>query len=191
MTIQGNIEYCNSSNQSMSKEFPRPGSMIYDIMKGDKEKRSKTIGRFKFWNKYFVIPLYRANIMQLFFAGKIFILLKTVGRKSGKDRYSPLEYRVKDGDMYLFSSRGIYADWYRNMEKNPEKVMVKKNFTWFKPKLEFLESLEERREIMKWYAETYPTATQALFGWDKNNDSIENADLDPIAEYIRIIRIIQ
>ena len=67
--------------------------------------------------------------------------------------------------------------------------MIKKNFSWHKPQFEILETMEERRDIMQWYAESYPTATKALFGWDKNVDSIDKADLDPIAEYIRIVRI--
>jgi deazaflavin-dependent oxidoreductase (nitroreductase family) len=173
----------------MSDDLPRKGSTMYNIMKADKIQRKKTIKQFKFWNKWFIIPLYRINILPIFFAGKIFLLLKTVGRKSGIDRYSPLEYRRRGEDIYLFSSRGKYADWYRNLVANVDKVRVKKGFRWYDPKIEIVEDIDKKRDIMTWYVDSFPGASKMLFGWDKQKDSIENTDLDGIAGFIEIVKL--
>lgn len=173
----------------MSDDLPRKGSTMYSIMKAEKIQRSKTIKRFKFWNKWFVIPLYRINILPLFFVGKIFLLVRTVGRKSGINRYSPLEYRRRGDDYYLFSSRGKYADWYRNLIANLDKVRVKKGFKWYDPKIEIIDNFDNKLDIMTWYVKSFPGASKMLFGWDKQKDSIENTKLDDIASFIEIVKL--
>ncbi len=173
----------------MSDDLPRKGSTMYSIMKGEKNSRNKAIKRFKFWNKWFIIPLYRANILPLFFAGKILLLLQTVGRKSGLNRYSPLEYRKRGEDFYLFSSRGKSSDWYRNMISNMDRVRVKKGFKWSDPKIEIVSDLDQKKEIMIWYVDSYPGASKMLFGWNKQVDSIESTDLDGITGFIEIVKL--
>ena len=173
----------------MSDDLPRKGSTMYSIMKGDKTSRNKTMKRFKFWNNWFIIPLYRANILPIFFAGKIFLLLKTVGRKSGKNRYSPLEYRRRSENYYLFSSRGKYSDWYRNMNSNLDVVRIKKGFKWYNPQIQIIDDFDEKKEIMIWYVDSFPGASKMLFGWNKKIDSIENTDLDGIADFIEIVKL--
>ncbi|MCY3412666.1 MAG: nitroreductase family deazaflavin-dependent oxidoreductase [Candidatus Heimdallarchaeota archaeon] len=173
----------------MSHEFPRKGSMMYTIMREKGDKKSKAVQQFKFWNKWFVVPLYRVNFLPLLFVGKIFVLVYHVGRKSGLQRYTPLEYRIKDGSLFLFSSRGKYSDWLRNIKANPDSVMIKMGFRKFKPEIEILQTTAQKEEIMRWYAQSFPKATKALFGWDKKYDTLDNTDLTPIAEFIEIVKI--
>ena len=59
--------------------------------------------------------------------GAEWMLLTTIGRKSGKPRYTALEYvYVKENDRYRVAAGwGGHTDWYRNLLKNPNvKVQV-------------------------------------------------------------------
>lgn len=170
-------------------EFPRKGSVMYNVMKGDATKSNKTIKQFRFWNRFFVIPLYRFNILPLFFIGKIILLLQTIGRKSGKMRFTPLEYRVRNGKIYLASSRGKKSDWFRNIAANPEMVVYKRGFISHKAHPKIITSVEEKLDFLNWYSTTYSKAAKALFGWNSKIDTIETSDLTPIAEFIEIVQL--
>jgi deazaflavin-dependent oxidoreductase (nitroreductase family) len=56
--------------------------------------------------------------------GKIILLLTTTGRKSGKERVTPLQYERIGNDYYVGAARGLKADWVRNIQANP-KVEVR------------------------------------------------------------------
>ncbi|MHA2407074.1 MAG: nitroreductase family deazaflavin-dependent oxidoreductase [Candidatus Ranarchaeia archaeon] len=62
------------------------------------------------------------------FAGRIFLLLTTKGRKTGKWHTVPLQY-TKDGQVYYVgSARGTQADWFKNIVVNPSvEVHVKRH----------------------------------------------------------------
>ncbi len=162
---------------------------MYPIMCGSTRERKRAIRKFKFWNKYFVVPLYRANILPLFGVGRIFLLLETKGRKTGKRRFTPLEYRKYNGEYLLFSSRGEKSHWFQNLCANPDAVRVKIVFRTFKPSIEIMKSVEDRLGIITWYVEKYPRATKFLFGYDTKRDSPDAEFLRPIAEFIRIVKL--
>ncbi|MHA2224806.1 MAG: nitroreductase family deazaflavin-dependent oxidoreductase [Candidatus Hodarchaeales archaeon] len=46
------------------------------------------------------------------------LLLTTIGRKTGKQRVTPLQYEEENGIYYVGSARGRKADWYRNIVEN-------------------------------------------------------------------------
>lgn len=52
-------------------------------------------------------------------AGRAVLLLTTVGRRSGLPRVTPLLYDEIDGIIYVGSARGAKADWYQNLQANP------------------------------------------------------------------------
>ncbi|HEX5807703.1 MAG TPA: nitroreductase/quinone reductase family protein [Anaerolineales bacterium] len=56
--------------------------------------------------------------------GKIILLLTTTGRKSGKERVTPLQYERIGNNYYIGAARGLRADWVRNIQANP-KVEVR------------------------------------------------------------------
>lgn len=59
--------------------------------------------------------------------GKIILLLTTTGRKSGLARVTPLQYEEVQGKYYLGASRGLEADWVRNIQTDPRvSVWVKR-----------------------------------------------------------------
>jgi deazaflavin-dependent oxidoreductase (nitroreductase family) len=51
--------------------------------------------------------------------GRLVLLLTTTGRKSGLPRVTALQYEDVDGALYLGSSRGTQADWFKNLVANP------------------------------------------------------------------------
>ena len=60
------------------------------------------------------------------FVGRLVLLLTTTGRKSGLPRVTALQYEEIGDAIYLGSSKGIHADWVRNIHSNPQvKIRVK------------------------------------------------------------------
>ncbi len=47
------------------------------------------------------------------------LALTTRGRKSGQPRHTALEYRRHGSKLYVVSSAGENADWYRNLQNDP------------------------------------------------------------------------
>ena len=81
---------------------------------------------FWFLNKFFMVPVFRLGIGP-FFGNPIWgyvMVLKTTGRKSGKTRYSPVNYAILSGNIYCMAGWGQIADWYRNMISNPNIEMI-------------------------------------------------------------------
>ena len=72
-----------------------------------------------------LIEEFRANGGELTgaFAGRPIVLLTIKGRKSGKERTTPLVY-LPDGDrIFVFASKGGAPedpDWYKNLVANPD-----------------------------------------------------------------------
>jgi len=84
--------------------------------------------RYIFWflNRFFMVPVFRLGLGP-FFGNPIWgymMVLKTTGRKSGKTRYSPVNYAIQNGNVYCLAGWGHIADWYRNMISNPNIEMI-------------------------------------------------------------------
>ncbi|MHC1590815.1 MAG: nitroreductase family deazaflavin-dependent oxidoreductase [Candidatus Helarchaeales archaeon] len=169
--------------------LPRKGSALYNLIHPDPEKQQKALKKWKKMNKYLMIPFYRVGLLPLFGMGWIFLLLKTKGRKTGKIRWTPVEYHRIDGVIHVFASRGDKADWFKNMKANPDDVKVRHGFHWFKPRIEVVEDLDEKIKIFEWYVTKHPKAAKMLFGWLPKKDTIETTDLSPIAKMVKIIRL--
>lgn len=72
----------------------------------------------------FIKTLYQLGLGPLI--GHFILLLTTTGRKSGLPRVTPLQYEEVDGAIYVGSSRGTHADWFRNIVADPHvQVRVK------------------------------------------------------------------
>ncbi len=50
--------------------------------------------------------------------GRIMVI-KHIGRKSGKERFTPVNYAPVAGEIYCTAGFGATSDWYRNMMANP------------------------------------------------------------------------
>src|SRR5512137_2099457 len=76
---------------------------------------------FWFLNKYFMVPMFRLGFGPFFgnpFTGYIMVL-KVIGRKTGKLRYAPVNYAIMDGRVYCISGFRHVSDWYANLRANP------------------------------------------------------------------------
>ena len=76
---------------------------------------------FWFLNKFFMVPMFRLGFGPFFgnpFSGYIMVL-KIIGRKTGKRRYAPVNYAIFDGKVYCISGYRQGSDWYRNLCAHP------------------------------------------------------------------------
>ncbi len=76
---------------------------------------------FRLLNKFFMVPMFRLGFGPFFgnpLSGYIMVL-KTSGRKTGKLRYSPVNYAIVEGKVYCVSGFRHSSDWYANLRSNP------------------------------------------------------------------------
>lgn len=81
---------------------------------------------FWFLNKFFMVPMFRlgmGGIMGNPFSGYIMVL-KVVGRKSGKLRYAPVNYAIYQGSVWCISGGRKTSDWYKNLLANPAVELI-------------------------------------------------------------------
>ena len=170
-----------------NEELPRPGSVLFNFHYRDEKSRNKTLKKWKRLNKYFIIPLYRAKLLPLLGFGKIFLILKTKGWKTGKLKRTPLEYKRYEGAIIIFSARGENAMWVKNIRTNPDDVSVTRGFHDFKPRVEFISDIDQKLQIIKWYVANYGRFARVLFGWDPKIDNPETADFSKLANLLTIV----
>ena len=169
--------------------FPRPGSAEYQLLYSDKEEQKKVLKRWKRLNKYITIPLYKLGIFPLFGFGKIFLLLFTKGRKTGKTRVTPLEYRRKDDEIYVVVGRGGKAHWFNNLIANPNALVVKVGFRKFPAIFELIEDIESKNQFFMWYVIEFPQAAKYLFGWNPEEDDPNRVDFTSFSSLIKLLKI--
>lgn len=182
MTSPNNID----TNEAL---LPRPESPLYNLNCEDEILKNKTLKKFKNLNKYVVLPLYRLRILPLLGFGRIFLILTTKGRITGKKRRTPLEYRRIEGIITIFSSRGEDAGWMKNIRAHPDSLMVRHGFHRFQPQVEVVSHEEQKLEIMKWYVMNHGKAAKMLFGWNPETDDPETIDFTNLIKMITIIKL--
>ena len=81
---------------------------------------------FWFINTFFMVPMFRLGFGPLFgnpLSGYIMVL-KAVGRKSGKIRYAPVNYAIHKGQIFCVSGGRRSSDWYRNLMAIPRVEVI-------------------------------------------------------------------
>lgn len=81
---------------------------------------------FKFLNRFFMVPAFRIGLGGLIvnpISGYIMVI-KNIGRKSGKLYYTPTNYAILDGKIYCLSGFGSKAHWYQNLIANPRVELL-------------------------------------------------------------------
>lgn len=174
-------------NKIEVEDLPRKGSTLYNLLKADDYTRNKMLKRWKKMNKYFILPFYKIGLLPLFGFGKVFLILTTKGRKSGKMRKTPIEYRKKDGVITIVSARGEKSDWLQNLRANPDETRVRRGFHRFKPHLEFIDDFEEKESFIKYYVINHGRAAKMLFGWNPKTDDPDTKDFSTLLNSVTII----
>ena len=175
--------------KSNEELLPRPGSPLYKLNHEDESKRKKTLRRWRILNKYLVLPLYRLRIFPLSGLGRIFLVLTTKGRITGKTRRTPLEYHRIEQDITVFSSWGEEAGWVKNIRANPDALMIRHGFHHFQPKVEIVGNTDEKLRIMKWYLVNHGRSSKTLFGWNPRTDDPETTDYTNLLKMITIVKL--
>ncbi len=169
--------------------LPRSGSALYNMNHPNDNIRKKTLNKYKRLNKYLVIPLYRLRILPLLGFGRIFLILTTIGRKTGKKRMTPLEYHWIEGIMTIFSGRGEDSGWLKNIRANPASVWVKHGFHSFPARVDFMSNENDKLKIIRWYVVKHSRSAKMLFGWNKKIDDPESSDFSKLLTTISIIQL--
>ena len=97
--------------------------------------------------------------------GRVVLLLTTIGRKSGKQRVTPLQYEVVDGDYYVASARSTKADWLRNIQANPE-VDVQVKSRRFHGLAEIITTTDRIADFLELRLERHPKMVGAMMRSD-------------------------
>lgn len=73
---------------------------------------------FSWANRNVMLPMLRRGWVGSAVTG-YFLVLTTIGRRTGLPRRTPLNYAILEGHVYLLSGFGTHADWYRNLRAEP------------------------------------------------------------------------
>lgn len=105
---------------------------------------------FALFNKLFMVPMFKLGFGP-FVGNRItgyIMVLKTVGRKSGKVRYSPVNYAIHKGNVYCLAGFGKVSDWYRNLRARREVEAILPGGAIY-GHVEEVDNLDERRLILR------------------------------------------
>lgn len=110
------------------------------------------IGRrsFHLFNKLFMVPMFRLGL-GAFVGNNItgyIMIIKSIGRKTSKMHYTPVNYAIYKGDVYCLAGWGKLSDWYRNQAAVHEAEVIMPGGTIF-GKVEEVSDPETRRVIMR------------------------------------------
>jgi deazaflavin-dependent oxidoreductase (nitroreductase family) len=178
----------NNNQVTFNEHIPRAGSALYNLNHPDENLRMKILKKYKRINKFLILPLYRLRILPILGFGRIFHILTTKGRITGKIRRTPLEYHWIDDAITIFSGRGEDSDWLKNLRANPEDAKVKHGFHSFQPHIEFITAHEDKLNIIKWYVLKHERLAKFLFGWRPKIDDPNTTDFTNILDTLVIVR---
>jgi deazaflavin-dependent oxidoreductase (nitroreductase family) len=52
------------------------------------------------------------------------MVIKTIGHKSGRTRYAPMNYAIQEGNIYCTAGFGQTTHWYRNLRAHPRVELL-------------------------------------------------------------------
>jgi hypothetical protein len=106
---------------------------------------------FKILNKYFMVPIFRLGlgaVMTNPFSGYIMVM-KVVGRRSNKIRYTPVNYAIHNGAIYCVSGGRDTSDWYKNLKVIPNIELIMPGGAVFGSVDEYVDSTDRLTIIRK------------------------------------------
>jgi len=118
------------------------------------------------------------------FGGSLMVI-KHRGRKTGLTRLTPVNYATIDGDIYCTSGFGKAADWYHNIQSNPEVEVWLPHSRWAGV-AEDVTDAEDRVEILRRVI-TASGFAGPLFG--ANPKKLTDDDFEALLDSYRLIRV--
>lgn len=110
------------------------------------------------WMFRFPIALYRWGLDGLI--AKRILLLRTIGRNTGRVHVTPLEYLHDDDTFYLMAGWHGRTDWVRNIENDPD-VRIRVGRRELRRRAHVLGAVESALVVQRWIAQT-PTVARIL-----------------------------
>lgn len=143
---------------------------------------------FKYFNK-FVVILWRLGIGPMMGAypektGQ-FLVIVHKGRKTGKTRYTPVNFARVEDELYVTAGFGSEADWYKNITANPNIEVWVDNERWgalAEDVSDHPDRLRLMREVLKGSGMVAP-----MMGVDPN--TLSDVDLNAATEKYRLIHL--
>lgn len=120
--------------------------------------------------------------------GRLVLLLTTTGRKSGKPRVVPLQYEEIDGRIYLGSSRGVNADWVRNIQADP-KVTVRMMARRFSGAAEVVTDVKRNADFLEVRLQRHPRMIGAMLKGEGLSGKPGRKDLERYAAQLALVVI--
>lgn len=80
------------------------------------------------------------------------MVMKTIGRKSGKVYYVPVNYTIRQGKVYCASGGRRKSDWFRNLLANPQIEIILPSgaiFAWTEEVFDLEERIVVVRQLFK------------------------------------------
>jgi deazaflavin-dependent oxidoreductase (nitroreductase family) len=81
---------------------------------------------FMVLNRYIVVPGFKRGLGRLIsnpLTGRIMVLRLT-GRRTGKIRYTPVNYAIIEENLYCYQGRHLKGEWYLNILANPQVEVI-------------------------------------------------------------------
>jgi len=106
------------------------------------------------FNRFLIVPVFKMRLGRLIsnpLTGKIMVV-KVIGRKTGKIRYTPVNYSIIDGNIYCYQGKKLKGQWYLNLKANPnvEVFLSDDNFLGFSEEVkDDRERVDAMRAILK------------------------------------------
>lgn len=144
---------------------------------------------FKKYLNPFMLALWRLGLGGWFkvwpeVSGQVMVLAHT-GRKSGIQRYQPVNYAVVDGDIYCVAAFGEVSDWYRNIRANPA-VEVWLPDGWWTGVAEDVNDFPARLQLVR---QVLIASGFAAYAFGMNPNQMTDAEIAAESENYRLVRI--
>jgi deazaflavin-dependent oxidoreductase (nitroreductase family) len=121
--------------------------------------------------------------------GRLVLLLTTTGGKSGKPRVVPLQYEEIGGKICLGSSRGMQADWVRNILAHP-RVAVRLKARRFAGTAEVVTDAERIADFLEVRLRRHPRMVGMLMKSEGLAQTPARADLLKYAGQLALVVIV-
>jgi deazaflavin-dependent oxidoreductase (nitroreductase family) len=142
---------------------------------------------FQIFNKYFMVPMFLLG-MGPFFGNPLtgyIMVLKVIGRKTGKLRLTPVNYALRNGCIYCISGGRKRSDWYRNLMAHPEIDVILPTGTIFGHVAE-VNDTNERQAVLR---QILKNAGFAGFFEGYNPSTISEEDLAQKSADLPVLRV--
>ncbi|MCB9450269.1 MAG: nitroreductase family deazaflavin-dependent oxidoreductase [Anaerolineaceae bacterium] len=128
---------------------------------------------------------YRLGLGRLLNALFVMVLV-TQGRKSGKPRYAPIEYRRHGSKIYVISAWGERPNWYQNLLANPVAT-VQLGGRAYDARARVVENPAEALRALYLFRRIAPARYDTVMGMLINDDTVNARTLPDLSGQFTII----